>query len=65
MADLKTAITEIVTGLGMCGADDLVSALDVQPPALRNVDDGTWQRLRAAWSNGAVQSPCTATGTCR
>ncbi|HTK17609.1 MAG TPA: hypothetical protein VL769_14540 [Acidimicrobiia bacterium] len=52
MADLKTAITEIVTGLGMCGADDLVSALDVQPPALRNVDDATWQRLRDAWSSG-------------
>ncbi|MDQ1511148.1 MAG: hypothetical protein QOG50_2992 [Actinomycetota bacterium] len=53
MADLKTAITEIVTGLGMCGADDLVSALDVQPPALRNVDDATWRRLRNAWSSGA------------
>jgi len=52
VADLKTAISEIVTGLGMCGGDDLVSALDVQPPALRNVDDATWQRLRDAWGNG-------------
>ena len=28
MADLKTAITEIVTGLGMCGAESVESALE-------------------------------------
>ena len=53
MADLKTAITEIVTGLGMCGADDVESALVAPPAALRNVDDATWQRLRGAWGDGA------------
>jgi hypothetical protein len=53
VADLKTAITEIVTGLGMCGADSVESALDAPPPALRNVDDATWARLRDAWSDGA------------
>jgi hypothetical protein len=52
VADLKTAITEIVTGLGMCGADDVEPALAAPPPALRNVDDATWQRLRDAWDNG-------------
>ena len=52
MADLKTAITEIVTGLGMCGADNVDSALDIPPAALRNVDAGTWQRLRDAWNDG-------------
>ena len=52
MADLKTAITEIVTGLGMCGADDLDSTLATRPAALHNVDGGTWQRLRDAWSDG-------------
>ena len=46
MADLKTAITEIVTGLGMCGADDLVSAFDARPATLCNVDPDTWQ---SAW----------------
>ena len=53
MADLKTAITEIVTGLGMCGTDTVESALDDRAPALHNVDDGTWRRLREAWSDGA------------
>ncbi len=53
MADLKTAITEIVTGLGMCGAESVESALDTPPPALRNVDDATWDSLRAAWNDGA------------
>ena len=52
MADLKTAITEIVTGLGMCGAADVEAALEVPPAALRNVDDATWQRLRDAWRDG-------------
>ena len=52
MADLKTAITEIVTGLGMCDADDVEAALADQPPVLHNVDADTWQRLRDAWSDG-------------
>jgi hypothetical protein len=52
VADLKTAITEIVTGLGMCGADSVESMLDTPPPALRNVDDATWDSLRDAWSAG-------------
>jgi hypothetical protein len=52
VADLKTAITEIVTGLGMCDADDLETALADQPPVLHNVDADTWQRLRDAWSDG-------------
>lgn len=55
MADLKTAITEIVTGLGMCGADDMESALNARPPALQNVDDDTWERLRDAWNDGQHQ----------
>ncbi len=52
MADIKTAITEIVTGLGMCGADNVESALEKPPAALLNVDDATWQLLHDAWSNG-------------
>jgi hypothetical protein len=52
VADLKTAITEIVTGLGMCGADDIGAALDCRPSALHNVSDSDWQRMRDAWSDG-------------
>jgi hypothetical protein len=53
VADLKTAITEIVTGLGMCGEDELAIALDRRPPALQNVGDDEWQRLRDAWIDGS------------
>jgi hypothetical protein len=52
VADLKTAITEIVTGLGMCGADDLESVFETRPAALCNVEPETWQRLRVAWNDG-------------
>ena len=31
VADLRTAITEIVTGLGMCGVDDVETALAARP----------------------------------
>jgi len=53
VADLKTAITEVVTGLGMCGNDDVAAALDRQPAALRNVSGPDWQRIRDAWNDGA------------
>lgn len=52
MADLKTAITEVVTGLGMCAEGDVASALETQPPALRNVNGREWQRIRDAWKAG-------------
>jgi hypothetical protein len=53
VADLKTAITEIVTGLGMCGADDVATALAHRPDALQNVSDDDWCRLQDAWTDGA------------
>ena len=53
MADLKTAITEVVTGLGMCGADDIGSAFADRPAALENVGADDWQRMRDAWDAGA------------
>jgi hypothetical protein len=52
VADLKTAITEVVTGLGMCGADDVGAALSSRPSALHNVGDDDWQRMRDAWDAG-------------
>lgn len=72
MPDLLTEITEIVTGLGMTGIHDLVSALAARPGVMRNVSDSHWDRLDAAlaagtqaavfaraWANGRafVESP--------
>jgi hypothetical protein len=50
--DLKTTITEVITGLGMCGGDDLGRALASRPPALHNVADDHWHRLQHAWRDG-------------
>lgn len=66
MPALRTEITEIVTGLGSLGVDDLDAVLtDVAPVELRNVDGATWSRvvgahrdethrgeILAAWHNG-------------
>jgi len=52
VADLKTAITEVVTGLGMCGDDDVGVALKVRPDALENVSDDEFGRLGDAWNDG-------------
>lgn len=46
----RTALTEIVTGLGMLG-DDLRGPLPVRPGELRNVDDVTWQALVEGWDD--------------
>ena len=53
MADLKTLITEVVTGLGMCGADDVGRALDDIPPSFENVGADDFERLQRAWKDGA------------
>ena len=53
MPDLKTAITEVVTGLGMCGADDVGSAFTCRPHALQNVSDDDWRSLHDAWTAGS------------
>lgn len=49
MPALRTEITEIVTGLGALGEDDLDAVMaGPRPPEVHNVDDGTWDRLVAA-----------------
>ena len=46
---LRTEITEIVTGLAMCGMADVGKGLQHRPPQLLNVDDATWGRVTEAW----------------
>jgi hypothetical protein len=48
---LLTDITEITTALGTL-APDLATGLSVRPPELRNVPDGVWDRLTAAYRSG-------------
>lgn len=65
MADEKTAVTEIATGLGASGASRLDSALAARPTSLLGVDPAAWAQVvrarlegrhaslfAAAWDNG-------------
>jgi hypothetical protein len=54
MADLRTTITEVVTGLGMLGYDDLDTALAARPEALTNVTPDVWDALTRASKEGRV-----------
>ena len=71
MADLRTEVSEIVTGLGLFGFRDLERALAARPRFITNVDDVVYDRLDAAfateqhadvfataWDNGCVFSRC-------
>jgi hypothetical protein len=49
VADLRTTITEVVTGLGMLGADDVDHALAARPDAIANVAPAVWDALARAW----------------
>lgn len=49
MADLRTTITEVVTGLGMLGFDDVETALVAAPDALLNVEPSDYEALLRAW----------------
>jgi hypothetical protein len=49
MADLRTTITEVVTGLGMLGFDDVDAALSARPEAMENVEPSVYDGLALAW----------------
>jgi hypothetical protein len=46
---LISEITEIATGLGMLGFDDVADALRNRPAELVDVDDAAWARVVTAW----------------
>jgi hypothetical protein len=52
MADLRTTITEVVTGVGMLGFDDPEAALAARPDALVGVGPDVWDSLQRAWKEG-------------
>jgi hypothetical protein len=52
MPDLRTEITEIVTGLGMTGIGALPDALAARPAVIRNVEPHHWDRLDRALEGG-------------
>jgi hypothetical protein len=52
MADLRTTITEVVTGVGMLGFDDVEAALAARPDSLIGVGPDVWDALQRAWKEG-------------
>jgi hypothetical protein len=52
VADLRTTITEVVTGLGMLGVDNVEHALAARPDAITNVSPAVWESLTRAWKEG-------------
>ena len=53
MPDVRTEVTEIVTGLAMLGYQDLARALEVRPRHIAHVDDAVFASLETAWESGA------------
>jgi hypothetical protein len=53
MAHLRTTITELVTGLGMLGHDDIEDALAARPAAMVSVSPEQWEILARAHAGGA------------
>lgn len=53
MADTRTAISEIITGLGLFGFRDLHRALAARPRFIVNVDDVVYDQLDEAFASGA------------
>jgi hypothetical protein len=43
--DARTTVTELVTGLGMLGYDDVAAALSARPVAMVSVSPSTWDEL--------------------
>lgn len=54
MADLKTTVTELVTGLGMLGHDSIEAALRARPREMVSVSPEQWTTLQSAYDGGAL-----------
>lgn len=55
MADLRTEVTEIITGLGMIqGYKPLPAVMGQTLSAVSNVSDQVWERLREAYAAGVL-----------
>ncbi len=52
MPDTRTAVSEIVTGLGLYGFRDLAQALAARPRFITNVDDDVYDQLDEAFASG-------------
>lgn len=54
MPDIKTEVTEIITGLAMLGYPSVEESLQARPGAMVNVESEHWDKLEAAWKGGEL-----------
>jgi len=52
----RTFVTELATGLGMVGDENLASTIEWRPAALTSLTDCDWDRLVALWRSGLYES---------
>lgn len=52
MPSERTFITEVATGLGMLGDDDVASVIARRPAELANLTASDWERLATLWQSG-------------
>ena len=56
MPSERTFVTEIATGLGMVGDDDLGSVIARRPPEMANLSPANWDQLTRLWNSGAYHT---------
>ena len=56
MADLRTSVTELITGLGMLEYETLDSALAARPAQMVSVAPEQWSQLEGAYQGGALRN---------
>lgn len=56
----RTFVTELATGLGMVGAEDLAAVIAQRPRVLVNLTEGDWERLAGLWRSGSYESDFVA-----
>ena len=56
MPSERTLVTEIATGLGMLGDDDLASVVSRRPTQISSLDSRTWERISTLWREGSYNA---------
>jgi len=56
----RTFVTELATGLGMVGGEDLAAVIAQRPRVLVNLTEGDWKRLAGLWRSGSYESDFVA-----
>jgi hypothetical protein len=54
--NLRTMVTELGTGLGMLGGDDLDEVLESRPPVMRSLSPEDWDLLHSVRAGGAYDA---------